>query len=237
MRVGRAFEAPSGEFLLGTDQVGRDVLSRVIHGSRISLRVSVLAVLLGAVGGTAVGLTSGYLGGRYDMWVQRVMDVLQAFPMIIMALVIVAVLGASSTNVILAIAIPMFPRLSRVVRSSALTIRDTPYVTAALSTGCSQVRILLRHVLPNTFAPLIIMATLQLGTAIIVEASLSYLGLGAQEPEASWGLMLAGSAATYAERSPWIPMFPGLALSLAVFAVNTLGDTARDVLDPRLRGR
>lgn len=230
------FAPPGTKHLLGTDQFGRDVLSRIIFGSRNTLRVSLLSVLLGASTGLVVGLSSGYLGGRYDTLVQRVVDVLQGFPIIVLALAIIATLGPSITNVVLAIGVSISPQMARVMRSSALSIRETVYVDAARATGAGDGRIWVRHVLPNTFAPFIIIATAQLGSAILIEASMSFLGIGVTEPEPAWGLMLSGSAASYAKLAPWIPIFPGLAISLAVFSANVWGDALRDTLDPRLRG-
>jgi peptide/nickel transport system permease protein len=230
------FAPPGAKHLLGTDQFGRDVLSRIIFGSRNTLRVSLLSVLIGATAGLVIGLSSGYLGGRYDTLVQRVVDVLQGFPIIVLALAIIATLGPSITNVVLAIGVSISPQMARVMRSSALSIRETVYVDAARATGAGDGRIWARHVLPNTLAPFIIIATAQLGSAILIEASMSFLGIGVTEPEPAWGLMLSGSAASYAKVAPWIPIFPGLAISLAVFSANVWGDALRDTLDPRLRG-
>ncbi|MBI4200824.1 MAG: ABC transporter permease [Chloroflexi bacterium] len=232
----KPFQPPGAENLLGTDQFGRDVFSRIVFGARISLRISLTAVALSTVIGVTVGLTSGYFGGNYDTVVQRFVDVLQAFPLIVMALAIIAVLGPSIPNVILAIGIAGSPGKARIMRSVALSLREVTYVEAARAMGASHQRILLRHILPNTFAPLIIAATGSLAGAILTEASLSFLGLGATEPTPAWGLMLAGSAPAYARLAPWVPVFPGLAITLAVMAFNLLGDAMRDTLDPRLRG-
>lgn len=230
------FAPPGAKHLLGTDQFGRDVLSRIIFGSRNTLRVSLLSVMLGASAGLAIGLSSGFLGGTYDTLVQRAVDVLQGFPIIVLALAIIATLGPSVTNVVLAIGVSISPQMARVMRSSALSIRETVYVDAARAVGAGDGRIWVRHVLPNSFAPFIIIATAQLGSAILIEASMSFLGIGVTEPEPAWGLMLSGSAASYAKVAPWIPIFPGLAISLAVFSANVWGDAVRDTLDPRLRG-
>jgi peptide/nickel transport system permease protein len=227
--------APNSAHWLGTDAFGRDVLSRIIYGSRTALMVGLGASLLGATFGSLIGVASAYFGGRIDLFVQRIMDVLFAFPVIILALVVVAVLGTGAGNVILAIATPMVPRCARVVRSSALSVREMPYVDAARASGFGHGRIILRHMLPNVMAPILIMATAFLGEAILLEASLSFLGLGVQEPTAAWGLMLRGAAVEFAESAPWMAIFPGLAISLGVFGFNLFGDSLRDALDPRLR--
>ena len=227
--------APNAAHWLGTDAHGRDVLSRVIYGSRTALLVGFGASLIGASLGSVIGVASAYFGGRTDLIVQRIMDVFFAFPVIILALAVVAVLGTGAGNVILAIATPMVPRCARVVRSSALAVREMPYVDAARAAGFNHARIILRHMLPNVMAPLLIMTTAFLGEAILLEASLSFLGLGVQEPTAAWGLMLRGAAVEFAETAPWMAFFPGMAISLAVFGFNLFGDSLRDALDPRLR--
>jgi len=227
--------APSRSHWLGTDSFGRDVLSRMIYGSRTALMVGLGASLIGATLGSVIGVASAYFGGRVDLVVQRVMDVFFAFPVIILALAVVSVLGTGVGNVILAIATPMVPRCARVVRSSALSVREMAYVDAARAAGYGHPRIILRHMLPNVMAPILIMATAFLGEAILLEASLSFLGLGVNEPTAAWGLMLRGAAVEFAESAPWMAFFPGLAISLAVFGFNLFGDSLRDALDPRLR--
>ena len=227
--------APSSEHWLGTDAHGRDVLTRILYGSRTALMVGLGASILGATFGSLIGVASAYFGGRVDLIVQRVMDVFFAFPVIILALAVVAVLGTGAGNVILAIAAPMIPRCARVVRSSALAVREMPYIDAARASGYGHKRIILRHMLPNVMAPILIMATAFLGEAILLEASLSFLGLGVQEPTAAWGLMLRGAAVEFAETAPWMAIFPGLAISMAVFGFNLFGDSLRDALDPRLR--
>src|SRR5687767_1874978 len=227
--------APNSAHWLGTDAFGRDVLSRIIYGSRTALLVGLGASLLGAIFGSLIGVASAYFGGRVDLVVQRIMDVFFAFPVIILALAVVAVLGTGAENVILAIAAPMVPRCARVVRASALAVREMPYVDAARAGGYGHARIILRHMLPNVMAPILIMATAFLGEAILLEASLSFLGLGVQEPTAAWGLMLRGAAVEFAETAPWMAVFPGLAISMAVFGFNLFGDSLRDALDPRLR--
>ena len=229
--------APGSQFLLGTDQFGRDVLSRVIYGAQTALFIGFTAAFFGSFIGLVLGVTSAYLGGWFDLILQRVMDVFLAFPSIIIALAIVATFGSSTEIVILAITIPMIPNCARVVRSSALQIREIPYVDAARSLGFGHVRIVMRHMVPNVMAPYLIMFTSFLGQAILAEASLSYLGLGVQEPTPAWGLMLQGGAEEYAESAIWIAIFPGLAITLAVFAFNIFGDAVRDTLDPRLRSQ
>lgn len=229
--------APSSDYLLGTDQFGRDVLSRIIYGAQTALFVGFTAAFFGSTIGLVLGVTSAYFGGLFDLIFQRVMDVFMAFPTIIVALAIVAALGSGTQNVILAIAIPMIPNCARVVRSSAMQVRELPYVDAARSLGFSHARIVLRHMVPNVTAPYLIMFTSFLGQAILTEASLSFLGLGVQEPTPAWGLMLQGGAEEYAESAVWIAIFPGLAITIAVFAFNLFGDAIRDTLDPRLRSQ
>ncbi len=226
---------PSLRHWLGTDAYGRDVLSRIVFGSRTALIVGFGASVIGATLGALIGVASAYFGGRTDLVVQRIMDVLISFPLIILALSVVAILGTGVQNVIFAIAIPMIPRCARVVRASALAVREMPYVDAARAAGFTSARIVLRHMLPNVMAPYLIMLTSFLGQAILLEASLSFLGLGVQEPIAAWGLMLRGAAVDFAETAPWMAIFPGLAISLAVFGFNLFGDSLRDALDPRLR--
>ncbi|MDH5210149.1 MAG: ABC transporter permease [Betaproteobacteria bacterium] len=226
---------PDGKHWLGTDAYGRDVMSRIIYGSRTALIVGIGASFIGATLGALIGVASAYFGGRIDMVVQRIMDVVISFPLIILALAVVAILGTGVFNVILAIAVPMIPRCARVVRSSALSVREMPYVDAARAAGFRDSRIVLRHMLPNVMAPYLIMLTAFLGQAILLEASLSFLGLGVQEPVAAWGLMLRGAAVEFAETAPWMAIFPGLAITLAVFGFNLFGDSLRDALDPRLR--
>jgi peptide/nickel transport system permease protein len=230
-----ALARPSTLHWMGTDSFGRDVWSRIIHGARISLAVGIGSTALGASIGVIVGLTSGYLSGWVDLVFQRVTDVLQALPLLVLALVMTTALGPSLPNVIIAIAIPLIPTVSRVIRANTLTLRELPFVEAAKSIGMSEMRIALRHVLPNTLAPLIVLATAQLGSTILTEASLSFLGLGIPEPYPSWGRMLSESAAEYVRTAPWLVIFPGIAISLAVFGTNLFGDALRDILDPRQR--
>jgi peptide/nickel transport system permease protein len=226
---------PSRAHWLGTDAFGRDVLSRLIYGSRTALLVGFGASVLGTTLGAVLGVASAYFGGRVDLYLQRVMDVFLSFPLIILALALVAILGNSIPNLVLAIMIPMVPRSALVIRSSALAIREMPYVDAARAAGFGHGRIILRHMLPNVMAPYLIMLTAFLGQAILLESSLSFLGLGVQEPIPAWGLMLRGAAVEFAEAAPWMAVFPGLAISLSVFAFNLFGDSLRDALDPRLK--
>ena len=230
-----ALAPPSEAHWLGADQMGRDIYSRIVYGARISLAVGLGSTFLGCLFGIVLGLTSGYLGGWVDLVVQRVVDVLQAMPLLVLALVMAAALGPALNNTIVAIAIPLIPYTARVVRSNTLALREQPFVEAARAVGMSEFRIAVRHVLPNTLAPLIVIATAQLGAAILTEASLSFLGLGVPEPHPSWGRMLSESAAEYVRTAPWLVIFPGAAISLAVFGTNLFGDALRDILDPRLR--
>ena len=229
--------APNAINWLGTDAFGRDNLSRLIYGARISLLVGVGASLLGVSIGAALGIAATYRGGWADVLTQRLMDALLAFPMLLLALAMAAVLGPSLPNVIVALAMPIVPRAARIARSSVLVLKASTFVEAARATGCSDLRIMLRHILPNTFAPLLVIATAYLGLAIVQEAALDYLGAGIQEPDSSWGLMMSGSATTLALTAPWIVIFPGLAICLTVLATNLLGDAIRDLLDPKLRGK
>jgi len=229
------FQRPSSQFWLGTDSFGRDILSRIIYGSRTALLVGFTSAFFGSTLGAIIGVASAYFGGRVDLLIQRLMDILLSFPLIILALAVVAILGIGTVNVILAITIPMIPRCALVTRASALAIRETPYVTAARAMGFSHARIIFRHMLPNVMAPYLILVTAFLGQAILLEASLSFLGLGVAEPTPAWGLMLRGAAVEFAERAPWMAIFPGLAISAGVFGFNLFGDSLRDALDPKLR--
>lgn len=231
------FRAPTLAHWFGTDEFGRDVLSRLLYGARIALCIGFASSLLGATLGAGLGVVSAYLGGRTDLWLQRLMDIMLAFPLLVLALAIVTVLGRSVPNLIVAIAIPSIPRVARIVRASALAAKEHIYVEAARAVGGSHGRIMLRHIAPNIMAPYLIVLTAQLGSSILTEASLSFLGLGTAEPTPSWGLMLSGGATMFAERAPWLAIFPGLAISLAVFGFNLFGDSLRDALDPRLRHR
>ena len=226
---------PGGIYWLGADFMGRDMFSRIVYGARISLAVAVGATLLGGILGVVICLMSGFIGGWLDLATQRLMDIMQSLPLLVMALVMAASLGPSLENTIIAIAIPLVPSVARVVRSSTLSLREQPFVEAARAVGMGEIRIAVRHVLPNTLAPLIVLGTAQLGSAILTEASLSFLGLGIPEPYPSWGRMLSESAAEYVRTAPWLVIFPGVAISLTVFGTNLLGDALRDILDPRQR--
>ena len=226
---------PSVDHWMGTDAFGRDILTRIIYGARTALFVGFTAAFVGSTLGLILGVASAYFGGLFDLVVQRLVDILMAFPLIVLALAVVATLGAGTVNVVIAITIPFIPQCARVVRSSALAIREIPYVDAARALGFGHSRIIMRHMVPNVMAPYLIMVTTFVGHAILLEASLSYLGLGVQEPTAAWGLMLQGGAEEFAESAPWVPIFPGLAITLAVFGFNLFGDALRDLLDPRLR--
>jgi peptide/nickel transport system permease protein len=232
--------APSAAHWFGTDAYGRDILSRIIFGSRTALVIGFTSSFLGSVIGAVLGIASAYFGGKIDAWIQRVMDVLLAFPIIVLALVVVASLKAAlvfgiDVNLIVAIAIPIIPRVCRVVRAAALTIRVMPYIDAARAAGYSDRRIIFRHMAPNVVAPFLIMFTAFIAQAILLEASLSFLGLGVTEPTPAWGLMLSGNAADFYREAPWMILFPGAAISLAVFAFNLFGDALRDYLDPRFK--
>ena len=229
---------PSGAHLVGTDAFGRDVFSRLIFGSQTALLVGFSASLVGSSIGLLLGVVGAFFGGRIDQVIQRSMDVLLSFPLIVLAIAVVAALGGGEgklSNVIIAITIPIIPRVARVIRSSALSIVAMPYIEAARSVGTGSSRIMFRHIVPNVFAPFIIMTTAFLGQAILLEASLSFLGLGVNEPTPAWGLMLRGAGMQFLERAPWLAIVPGLAISAAVFGFNLFGDSLRDALDPRLR--
>jgi peptide/nickel transport system permease protein len=231
---------PSAEHWMGTDAYGRDILSRIIYGSRTALVIGFTSSFVGSTLGAMLGVASAYFGGKIDDWIQRFVDVLLAFPIIVLALVVVAafrkfLVGVIDVNLIIAIAIPILPRVERVVRAAALSVRVMPYVDAARAAGYSNTRIIFRHMAPNVVAPYLIMLTAFIAQAILAEASLSFLGLGVAEPTAAWGLMLSGNAADFYRQAPWMVLFPGAALSLAVFAFNLFGDSLRDYLDPRFK--
>jgi len=231
---------PSAAHWLGTDSFGRDVGSRIIYGARTALAIGFIASFLGCTAGAVIGVASAYFGGKTDLIIQGVMDVLLSFPIIVLAITVVAVLGnyvvlGIDVNLIIAIAVPMLPRVERVVRASALAIREMPYVDAARAAGYSHARIIFRHMVPNVVAPYLILLTAFVAQAILAEASLSFLGLGVTEPTPSWGLMLSGAAADFYQQAPWMIVFPGIAISLAVFAFNLFGDSLRDWLDPKIK--
>lgn len=228
---------PGAQFPLGSDELGRDVLSRIIFGARISLQVGILCVLFGVTTGTFIGIVSAYFGGKLDLIVQRIIDAMMAFPGIILALAIMASLGQSLNNVIIALSITQIPNACRTIRSQALSVKENQYVEAARAIGCRDWRIIFVHILPQCIAPYLIIATVAMAYVIVAEASLSFLGVGTPPPIPSWGGMLTRAAQRYVQTAPWISIFPGLALSLAVFGINLLGDALRDVLDPRLRTR
>lgn len=232
---GAMFTSPGPGHWFGTDSFGRDVLSRLLFGARTALVIGFFSSFIGASVGAVVGVISAYFGGTTDLVLQRLVDVLISFPIIILAMAIVAIIGIGTTNLILAIALSFIPRAERVVRSSALAIRQTVYVDAARAIGAGHWRIIFRHMFPNVVAPYLVMLTAFLGQAILLEASLSFLGLGVAEPTPAWGLMLRGAAVDFVQRAPWMAVTPGAAISLAVLAFNVLGDALRDALDPRLR--
>ena len=237
---GAMLAAPSQTYWLGTDSFGRDVFSRIIYGARTALAIGFIASFIGCTAGAVIGVISAYFGGKTDLIIQGVMDVLLSFPIIVLAITVVAILGNNvvlgiDINLIIAIAVPMLPRVERVVRASALAIRELPYVDAARAAGYSHARIIFRHIVPNVVAPYLIMLTAFVAQAILAEASLSFLGLGVTEPTPSWGLMLSGSAADFYQQAPWMIVFPGIAISLGVFAFNLFGDSLRDWLDPKIK--
>ncbi|MDO8478110.1 MAG: ABC transporter permease [Candidatus Rokubacteria bacterium] len=229
------FARPSAEHWLGTDEFGRDLLTRIMYGARIALFVGFTASFAGCTLGALLGVLSAYWGGAVDLLLERLMDILLAFPQLVLALAIVSILGPAVQNVVVAIAIPIVPRVARVVRATALSVKEHPYVEAVQALGALRRRVVFRHIVPNIMTPYLIMLTAQLGSAILAEAALSYLGLGTADPTPSWGLMLSGSAPLYAEKAPWMAVFPGIAISLSVFGFNLFGDSLRDALDPKLR--
>lgn len=232
---------PSAEHWFGTDQFGRDVFSRLVYGARTALAVGILSSLFGCTVGALIGAASGYFGGLIDTVIQRIVDILLSFPIIVLAMVVVAVLGKRQLagvdmNLVAAIALPIIPKMARIARSSTLSIAAMPYIDAARAAGFSHKRIVLRHIMPNIMAPYLIMFTAFVAQAILLEASLSFLGLGVTEPTPAWGLMLSGASADFYRDAPWMILFPGLAITFAVFAFNMFGDSLRDWLDPKMKG-
>jgi peptide/nickel transport system permease protein len=233
---GARMKPPSAAHWLGTDNLSRDMWSRIVYGARVSVTVGVATVGLAVLLATAVGVSSGYFGGAYDLVVQRVVDAWLSFPYLVIVLSVMAVLGPGLLNVVLSLAVIIAAVNSRVIRGATIGVTQTTYVEAARAVGCGHGRIIVRHILPNVAATVIILATIGLGTAILAESALSFLGFGVPPPYPAWGAMLSGSGRTYMFRAPWMAIWPGVAISLAVFGFNMLGDALRDVLDPRLRG-
>lgn len=231
---------PSATHWLGTDQFGRDILTRIIHGARTALSIGFFSSFIGCTAGAAIGIASAFFGGKIDLLIQRVIDVLLSFPIIVLAVVVVAVLGSRvvagvDLNLVFAIALPILPKAARVIRSAALSVREMLYVDAARACGYSNTRIMFVHIAPNVIAPYLIILTAYIAQAILLEASLSFLGLGVTEPTPAWGLMLSGSSSDFYREAPWMIIFPGLAISLSVFAFNLFGDSLRDWLDPKFK--
>ncbi|MBN2261143.1 MAG: ABC transporter permease [Clostridiales bacterium] len=225
---------PSMEYIMGTDSQGRDVFSRILYGARISVEIGIISVGIALILGTAMGVVSGYYGGKVDTIVMRFVDIMLAFPTILLALAIVTILGPSLTNAMIAVGIVNIPRFARIVRSSVLSVKENEYIEAAISIGCTDFEIITRHILPNCLAPILVQSTLTIGTAILEAAGLSFLGLGAQPPISEWGSMLA-DARGYMRQAPWSVMYPGVAIMITVLGFNLLGDGLRDALDPRLK--
>jgi peptide/nickel transport system permease protein len=231
---------PSWEHWAGTDAFGRDIMARIIYGARTALIIGFASSLIGSTLGALLGASCAYFGGKVDIIIQRFVDIMLSFPIIVLALVVVAVIGkwplfGIDVNLIFAIAIPIVPNVTRIVRSAALSVRAMPYIDAARAAGYSHIRIICRHMLPNLMAPYLIMLTAYIAQAILLEASLSFLGLGVSEPTPAWGLMLSGNASDFFREAPWMILFPGIAISLAVFAFSLFGDSLRDWLDPKFK--
>ena len=227
---------PSAQFYLGTDNLGRDIFSRIIYGAQISVTVGFGAVGIGTLLATTIGVGSGYFGGKFDVLMQRLVDAWMAFPFLVVLLSVMAVLGPGLLNVVLSLGVLSAANSSRIIRSATLSAKENQYIEAARAVGASHLRIILLYILPNVMAPIIIIATVSLGFAILAESALSFLGLGVPPPYPSWGEMLSGSGRSYMHKAPWMATWPGVAISLAVFGFNMLGDALRDLLDPRLRG-
>ena len=236
IRAAEVFSPPNSTVWLGSDHLGRDVYSRIIHGTRISLYVGMMSSFIGCTIGMIVGVASVHFGGITDLAVQRVIDGMMAFPSLILAIAIMAALGSSLNNVVIALSIVYIPSTARILRSQSLAIKETDYILASKAVGAGDWRIITKHMIPNCFALFIVIITIHLGGAIIAEASLSFLGVGTPPNVPSWGGMLNGAAHSYVKTAPWVAMFPGMAIVMVVFAWNLLGDALRDVLDPRLRG-
>jgi peptide/nickel transport system permease protein len=233
---GARMKPPGFAHWLGTDNLSRDLWSRIVYGARVSVTVGFATVLLGTVCATAIGVSSGYFGGVYDLVVQRVVDAWMSFPYLVIVLSVMAVLGPGLLNVILSLSLIITATSSRVIRGATIAVAQHPYVEAGRALGAGHGRVVFRYLIPNVMPTVIILATIGLGGVILAESALSFLGFGVPPPYPSWGAMLAGSGRTYMFRAPWMAIWPGVAISLAVFGFNMLGDALRDVLDPRLRG-
>jgi peptide/nickel transport system permease protein len=234
--AGARMKPPGATHWLGTDNLSRDMWSRIVYGARVSITVGFATIALATLAATAVGVSSAYFGGPYDLIVQRIVDAWLSFPYLVIILSVMAVLGPGLLNVVLSLSIIIAAINSRVIRGAALAVKENQYMEAARAIGCGHARIIVRHLLPNVVATVIIVATIGLGAVILAESALSFLGFGVPPPYPSWGAMLSGSGRTYMFRAPWMAVWPGVAISLAVFGFNMLGDALRDVLDPRLRG-
>jgi peptide/nickel transport system permease protein len=232
----KLYASPSSEMLFGGDNLGRDVFSRIVSGARISIKVGLISALVGCTVGLIIGVSSAYFGGLYDLAIQRLIDAMISFPALVLALALMAALGSSINNVIISLSIIFIPSTARIIRSQALAIKETDYVLAARAVGASDLRIIFRHMVPNVMAIFIVTVTFLMGVAIIAEASLSFLGLGVGPDVPSWGGMLRGATKNYIGIGPWLPVIPGLAIAILVFSWNVMGDSLRDVLDPRLKG-
>ena len=232
----KLYASPSSEMYLGGDNLGRDVFSRIVEGARISIRVGLISALVGCTIGMFIGVSSGYFGGIYDLVIQRLIDAMISFPALVLALALMSALGSSINNVIISLSIIFVPSTARIIRSQALAIKETDYVLAARALGANDLRIIVRHMIPNVMAIFIVTVTFLMGVAVIAEASLSFLGLGVGPDVPSWGGMLRGATKNYIGIGPWLPVVPGLAIAILVFSWNVMGDSLRDILDPRLRG-